>query len=96
MHQSLYFEYEGGYIGGKKHGHGIIRFLDGETHEGTFFMGELIHSTSKFPNGWTWIGAIKNCRPYRGKWTHSSGKVIKINSKRKLNVANFKPNKHQK
>ena len=41
MYPNAFFQYEGNWVNGKKHGHGVFTMGDGSSYEGSFVDGEM-------------------------------------------------------
>ncbi len=56
VYPNSYFEYEGSWQAGKKHGRGTLRLGDGSCYEGDFVDGEITgNGTRKWPDGTTYV-----------------------------------------
>ncbi|XP_013359630.1 PREDICTED: MORN repeat-containing protein 1 isoform X2 [Chinchilla lanigera] len=55
IYPNSFFQYEGEWKGGKKHGHGKLVFKDGSYYEGEFVDGEI---TGQGCRHWAWSGNI--------------------------------------
>ena len=92
--------YTGGFLEGKKHGHGVLKTRSERVYDGDW-QDDVPHGygVNTFPNGKTYKGEYKEGKPHgNGQWTYSdgttyTGKWIKgefINQENKKDTLEFR------